>query len=133
MPSRYYKIVGTEVGAREVDLFFIDTSPMVHQYRTKVHSKIAENVASQDVAQLAWLDGELAKSATPWKLVFGRHTIYSGGSEHGNTVELVEQVAPILERGGFGGPADRTDRRHAVRIFALGLRGRQGRARRDRP
>lgn len=101
MPSRYYKVAGSEVGARHVDLFFIDTSPMVHQYRTKVHSRIAENVASQDVAaQLAWLDAELAKSAAPWKLVFGHHTIYSGGSEHGNTVELVEQVKPILERRG---------------------------------
>lgn len=101
MPSRYYKVAGSEVGAAHVDLFFIDTSPLVHSYRAKVESVIARNIAGQDVvAQLAWLDQELGRSQVPWKLVFGHHTIYSGGSEHGNTVELVAQVKPILERHG---------------------------------
>lgn len=101
MPSRYYKVAGTSLGAPQVDLFMLDTSPLVHRYRDKVDAPIARNVATQDVAaQLAWLDAELARSQAPWKLVFGHHTIYSGGSEHGNTVELVDQVRPILERHG---------------------------------
>jgi tartrate-resistant acid phosphatase type 5 len=101
MPARYHSIVGATLGAPEVDLFFIDTSPLVHKYRDKVESVIAHNVASQDVAaQLAWLDGALAQSSAAWKLVFGHHTIFSGGSSHGNTVELVAQLKPILERRG---------------------------------
>src|SRR5258705_799429 len=101
MPSRFYKVEGAAIGAPQVDLFLLDTSPLVHKYREKVEAPIARNVASQDVgAQLALLDRELAASRAPWKLVFGHHTIYSGGSEHGNTAELLEQIKPILERRG---------------------------------
>jgi len=99
MPARYYKVAGSEIGAPHVDFFVVDTSPLVHKYREKVHSVIAENVASQDVdAQLAWLDRELAKSTAPWKLVVGHHTIYSGGSGHGDTPETQELLEPLLEK-----------------------------------
>jgi acid phosphatase len=99
MPSRYYKVAGTDIGAPQADMFFLDTSPLVHKYRETADSAIARNVETQDVgAQLAWLDAELARSQAPWKLVFGHHTIYSGGSAHGATPELMEQVKPILER-----------------------------------
>jgi acid phosphatase len=101
MPSRYYKVAGAEIGLPEADLFVIDSSPLVHQYRDKVEAPIAANVKSQDTdAQLAWLDRELAASKAPWKLVFGHHTIRSGGSGHGETPELVKLVRPILERRG---------------------------------
>lgn len=97
LPARYHSIVP----ASFVELFFIDTSPLVHSYRAKVHSRIAENVASQDVAaQLAWLDAALARSPAAWKIVVGHHTIRSGGSEHGDTPEMVAQVLPILRRRG---------------------------------
>ena len=101
MPARYYRVAGSELGLADADLFFLDTSPLVHKYRDSVEGAIAMNVATQDVeAQLAWLDQELARSQAPWKIVFGHHTIYSGGSAHGNTVELVAQVMPLLERHG---------------------------------
>ncbi len=97
MPARYY----TAAPAPHVDLFFLDTSPLVQKYRAKVHSRIADNVAAQDVArQLAWLDAGLAKSTAAWKIVVGHHTIRSGGSEHGDTPEMVAQVLPILQRRG---------------------------------
>jgi acid phosphatase len=99
MPTRYYKVAGNEVGAPHVDFFVIDTSPLVNQYREKVHSVIAENVASQDVpTQLAWLDQELGRSTAPWKLVVGHHTIYSGGSGHGDTPETQQLIQPLLEK-----------------------------------
>ena len=99
MPSRYYKVAGADIGAPHVDLFVIDTSPLVHQYRDKVHSAIAENVASQDVpAQLRWLDEQLGQSAAAWKLVIGHHTIYSGGSGHGDTPETKELIEPLLRK-----------------------------------
>jgi tartrate-resistant acid phosphatase type 5 len=99
MPSRYYKVAGSDIGAPHVDLFVVDTSPLVHQYREKVHSAIAANVASQDVpAQLRWLDEQLGQSAAPWKLVIGHHTIYSGGSGHGDTPETKELIEPLLRK-----------------------------------
>jgi tartrate-resistant acid phosphatase type 5 len=101
MPTRYYKVSGAEFGAPEADLFVIDTSPIVQRYRSGLHSALAQNVQSQDVdTQLAWLDAELGRSQAQWKLVFGHHTIFSGGSAHGNTPELVAQVKPLLERHG---------------------------------
>jgi tartrate-resistant acid phosphatase type 5 len=101
MPSRYYKVAGSDMGVPHLDLFVIDTSPLVNQYRDNVHSSIAENVASQDVpAQLRWLDEQLGNSAAPWKLVIGHHTIYSGGSVHGDTPEAKELIEPLLRKHG---------------------------------
>lgn len=101
MPRRYYKVQGAALEMPQIDLFVIDTSPTVHQYRDKVESVIAHNVASQDVAaQLAWLDQGLAASTARWKVVAGHHTIRSGGSGHGETREMVEMVMPILKRRG---------------------------------
>lgn len=101
MPSRYYKIPGGQIGAPHLDLFVIDTSPLVHKYRKDVHSAIAENVARQDVpAQLHWLDEQLSQSAAPWKLVVAHHTVHSGGSGHGDTPETTELIEPLLRKHG---------------------------------
>lgn len=101
MPARYYKVPGAELGAPHADLFFIDTSPLVHKYRENVDDAIAHNVSDQDVpAQLRWLDEELGRSIAPWKLVIGHHTLHSGGSEHGDTPELVELIEPLLQKHG---------------------------------
>jgi tartrate-resistant acid phosphatase type 5 len=101
MPSRYYKVSGSQIGAPHLDVFVIDTSPLVHKYRKDVHSAIAANVVSQDVpAQLRWLDEQLSRSTAPWKLVLGHHTIYSGGSGHGDTPETTELIEPLLRKHG---------------------------------
>jgi acid phosphatase len=99
MPSRYYKVTGSEIGAPHLDLFVIDTSPLVHKYRDDVHSLIAANVVSQDVpAQLRWLDQQLSQSTAPWKLVIGHHTVHSGGSGHGDTPEMTMLIEPLLQK-----------------------------------
>lgn len=99
MPDRYYKVPGVAIGAPHLDLFVIDTSPLVHAYRADVHGAIAHNVAGQDVqAQLRWLDRELGASMAPWKLVVGHHTIHSGGSGHGDTPETTELIEPLLRK-----------------------------------
>ncbi|OYX40762.1 MULTISPECIES: tartrate-resistant acid phosphatase type 5 family protein [unclassified Sphingomonas] len=101
MPARYFKVSGAELGNPAMDLFVIDTSPLVHKYRDKVQSVIAQNVMKQDVrAQLDWLDKALGESTAAWKIVAGHHTVRSGGSGHGDTPELVEMIKPILERHG---------------------------------
>jgi tartrate-resistant acid phosphatase type 5 len=99
MPARYYKVSGADHGFADADLFILDTSPFVEKYRV-IPSLLRDNVLGQDTAaQLAWLDGELARSTAPWKLVFGHHTVFSGG-DHGDTDELVAQLKPILQRHG---------------------------------
>ena len=101
MPSRYYKVPGSQIGAAHLDLFVIDTSPLVNKYRKEVHSAIADNVSSQDVpAQLRWLDAELSRSTAPWKLVVAHHTVVSGGSGHGDTPETTELIEPLLRKHG---------------------------------
>jgi tartrate-resistant acid phosphatase type 5 len=101
MPSRYYKVSGSQIAAPHLEVFVIDTSPLVHKYRKDVHSAIAANVVGQDVpAQLRWLDEQLSRSTAPWRLVLGHHTIYSGGSGHGDTSETTELIEPLLRRHG---------------------------------
>ncbi len=101
MPSRYYKVSGAALGMPAVDLFCIDTTPMLDAFteRSVRHSGLP--VDRQDTAeQLAWLDRSLAASEARWKLVFGHHTIRSGGGTHGDTPEIVARVLPILQRRG---------------------------------
>ncbi|MDB5470530.1 MAG: hypothetical protein JWR84_2090 [Caulobacter sp.] len=102
MPGRYYKISGAEMGAPQLDLFFLDTSPLVNDYDgAKPGGAMALNLAGQDpAAQLDWLDRELGRSTAAVKLVFGHHTIYSGSLIHGNNPELIETLVPILQRRG---------------------------------
>ena len=46
--------------------------------------------------QLAFVDGALANSTAPWKLVIGHHPVWSGG-DHGPTKHLVDKLKPIME------------------------------------
>jgi acid phosphatase len=101
MPARYYKISGADHNVPSVDMFMIDSSPLVTKYRTDEKPILRANVLAQDTAaQLAWLDRELGRSRAAWKLVFTHHPSYSGGSSHGNTAEMIGQVDPILQRHG---------------------------------
>lgn len=101
MPARYYKVSGADLGAPHVDLFFMDTSPIVYKDREQESDPITANVGTQNVAeQLNWLDEELGLSTAPWKLVIGHHTLRSGGSAHGDTPAMVELVDPLLQKHG---------------------------------
>ncbi|KAG8379508.1 hypothetical protein BUALT_Bualt07G0095700 [Buddleja alternifolia] len=89
------------VGAGIVDIIFIDTNPLVNKYfdnpkkqkfdwrgilpREKYISALQKN-----------LDMELSKSKAPWKIVVGHHTMKSIGY-HGDTLEIVDHLLPILE------------------------------------
>jgi acid phosphatase len=103
MPARYYRRAETTGDRSTVDLFFLDTEEISEEY--VIHHEgddEAENrreraEAFAAIPQLGWLEGELAASRADWKLVFGHHTILSGG-DHGPTRELVAAVKPLLER-----------------------------------
>lgn len=100
MPAHYFSLAGETLGLPDVDLFVIDTTPLVNEYAGRT-DRVGDNVRAQDTAaQLAWLDQSLATSKARRKLVFGHHTLFSGGSTHGDTPEMIERVLPILQKHG---------------------------------
>jgi len=100
MPARYFKVAGPRLGIPDLDLFIIDTNPLIPNNAIG-DDPMAVNVRSQDsAAQLAWLDRELAASGAKFKIVAGHHTIFSGGSLHGNSQDLIDRLLPILKRHG---------------------------------
>ena len=70
MPARYFTVTRQIDAATAVDLFFLDTTPMVRSYW---HEPVyREHVRTQDVPkQLAWFEAALAASTAPWKLSSG--------------------------------------------------------------
>ena len=51
--------------------------------------------------QIAWLEKELAASASDWKLCFFHHPLYSSGLKHGPAVVLRQVVEPIFAKHGI--------------------------------
>jgi acid phosphatase len=100
MPNRYYKVRGEELGARDLDLFVLDTTPIAMRMRERVTELAHGKVCLQDGdRQLAWFARELAASTARWKVVVGHHPIHSGG-HHGDTPELVARLKPLLAAHG---------------------------------
>ena len=98
MPARYFKVPGADIGDPQVDLFVLDTSPLIDE-NGRGDNAMAVNVKSQDAgAQLAWLDQALGASRARYRLVFGHHTLFSGGSTHGDTPDLITRLLPILRK-----------------------------------
>lgn len=101
MPSRYFRIGGESLGSSLLDLFVIDTAPLVDGGN---YDEMLQQMARghrerhNDGEQIAWLERELSRSRAPWKIVMGHHPVYSGG--HGDSPVLVERVAPLLEAHG---------------------------------
>jgi tartrate-resistant acid phosphatase type 5 len=73
MPASYYTFT-----AGPVQFFALDTQS-----------------ATSD-KQLAWLDTELGRSQSRWKVVYGHHPIYSGGN-YEDRPDLISRLLPILQ------------------------------------
>lgn len=100
MPARYFKVAGRDIGVPHMDLFIIDTNPLIAENLTG-DDPLNVNSRSQDgAAQLAWLDHQLARSKAKYKIVAGHHTVFSGGSTHGDSPDLIIRLLPILRRHG---------------------------------
>ncbi|XP_048137369.1 purple acid phosphatase 8-like isoform X1 [Rhodamnia argentea] len=89
------------LNAEIVDFFFVDTTPFVDDYFTNPgeHKYDWKGVEPRDEylsKLLTDVDSALKDSPANWKIVVGHHTIKSAG-HHGVTVELVEQLLPILQ------------------------------------
>lgn len=53
-----------------------------------------------DKKQLQWLESELAKDPSEWKICFFHHPPYSSGGKHGSDKQLREVVEPIFVKYG---------------------------------
>jgi hypothetical protein len=53
-----------------------------------------------DKKQVSWLEAELAKDTSDWKVCFFHHPPYSSGSKHGSDKQLREIVEPIFVKYG---------------------------------
>jgi hypothetical protein len=58
----------------------------------------ALNSNYMDKKQIQWLESELAKDSSDWKVCFFHHPPYSSGSKHGSDKQLREIVEPIFVR-----------------------------------
>lgn len=101
MPGRYYtKTIASENNGDDfatVQLFFIDTTPLVDEY----HEKPSEypDVQLQDtVKQLSWLREELSKSKADFKIVIGHHPIYVSEKKRSDEPSLIRKLDPILRK-----------------------------------
>lgn len=53
-----------------------------------------------DSGQLDWLQNELQKSTSAWKIAFFHHPLYSSGKEHGSDTDLRAVLEPLFEKYG---------------------------------
>ncbi len=60
----------------------------------------ALNSNYMDKKQVKWLEDELAKDTSDWKIAFCHHPPYSSGGKHGSDKQLREVVEPIFLKYG---------------------------------
>ncbi len=60
----------------------------------------ALNSTYMDKTQLKWLEDELAKDASDWKICFFHHPPYSSGAKHGSDKQLREVLEPLFVKYG---------------------------------
>jgi Calcineurin-like phosphoesterase len=53
-----------------------------------------------DKPQLDWLESELKKSSSEWKIAFFHHPLYSSGKTHGSALDLRAQLEPLFVANG---------------------------------
>ena len=56
---------------------------------------------NMDPQQLAWLEKELGKPGSEWKIAFFHHPLYSSGARHGSDLELRKQLEPLFVKYGI--------------------------------
>ena len=60
----------------------------------------ALNSNYMDKRQLEWLEAELAKSGSDWKVCYFHHPLYSSGKRHGSNEELQRVLEPVFVKHG---------------------------------
>ncbi|MEM6801769.1 MAG: metallophosphoesterase, partial [Bacteroidota bacterium] len=76
-PAKYYAIQHKLSNGLEVLMLFLDTTPFQDSYFEE--GWFDEEIALDSTAQKEWMQKVLSQSDADWKLVFGHHTLYTGG------------------------------------------------------
>ncbi len=113
MPARWYRFAERAPDGARLEIFVLDTSPLVRSYYANGAREVKVGDQKANVPmQLAWLDGALRDSKADWKIVVGHHPIYMGRVSRpmlplawdrrprriGGLPDLIAQLDPILQR-----------------------------------
>jgi predicted phosphodiesterase len=60
----------------------------------------ALNSNYMDKRQIEWIQSEMAKDDSKWKIAFFHHPPYSSGGKHGSSVDVREVLEPIFVKNG---------------------------------
>lgn len=93
MPSNYYTVVEQRNDV-SIRLVILDTNPIYEAYNNDETDYLNAEVKRQ----LEWTDSVLSVSEEDWVVVVGHHPVYSAHPTRGNTIALVEQLNPIMEK-----------------------------------
>ncbi|TAJ68851.1 MAG: acid phosphatase [Phenylobacterium sp.] len=100
MPDRSYVVSSAESGIPNLDIFVLDTTPMVGDYGEAAMRLMRGRIrVPRPGPQMAWLRRSLQRSHADWKIVVGHHPLYSGG-RHGGSVELARRLDPMFATHG---------------------------------
>lgn len=104
MPGKYYRL---DLPAENPMVTFLMIDTDWESINHRIHpDKPCWMTAEEKSTQMAWLETQLTSKRAPFTVVVGHHPVYSDGS-HGDTPELVTELAPILEK-------------HAVHMYLCG-------------
>ncbi|MHC1733862.1 MAG: metallophosphoesterase [Bacteroidales bacterium] len=97
MPGRYYAKTFDVTDSTDVLLLFIDTAPLIDEYRISEEHPDARKQSVEN--QLRWIDNTLKNSTEKWKIVMGHHPIYAGTTkDESERTDLQKRLLPILEK-----------------------------------
>ena len=92
-----------------------------------------------DQKQLEWLESELTKSSSEWKIAFFHHPLYSSGRFHGSSLDLRKLLEPLFIRhdvsvvlSGHDHVYERVKPQHGILYFVCGSSGTLRRGNLDR-
>lgn len=98
---KFYASLGNHDNSNQ--RFFKDFNMNGKEYYTFKKGNVrffALNSNYMDQTQLNWLEEELKKSGSDWKICFFHHPPYSSGKQHGSDKELRKVVEPLFLKYG---------------------------------
>lgn len=100
MSERYFSCRPEGTETQDLELFVLDTTPIVGGYGEALERFSKGRVRMPDPRpQVEWLRSALSRSTARWKVVVGHHPIHSGG-HHGGSAVLAALVEPLLQTHG---------------------------------
>lgn len=97
MPDRYYTKRFTTDDGESVELFMIDTCPLIDKYREDEEYRSVQGQSREK--QLEWLEAALANSTADYKIVAGHHPVYADTKkEDSERLDMQKYVEPLLDK-----------------------------------